>query len=513
MCVLQKRPLNHVGFTQPLAQEHSGGSTRSAGREQMRQTWVAMSADNFSTGSVHSASRDACLRHVSTVLKPVYRFQSFDSDYPMRKWHQHLDQNCPDILEGRSERFANPKALPVTDSCEPSPPWSRNAVMNVPSDLSEGDSSDEECDIVQKDKEDKEDKAASSSRGHDPPIDTAKFKSDEKFSIHWLAVSLRNLEAVRNECIRADLDEMRDHHIEPWQERSLEVLKMLLSSRCEDFLQSFHQNNATRRDFLATLRNGLSFMRPEHHDRVQQFLARLNVDLDRDSDKRSFASKSFVDNLINEARAQASVWNPRHQLSEKEHDIALKHVKGIFQTEYITNKDLEQTIQKVDKKNKSLGRNKKDVIRKRRRDAFRQWIKTLTGDAQLFHCQLRFGVMGVKDRDALAKALILTRGEVRSSLAQCKPNEVPERQQTGAMTIQQACKRARNTELENRFREQPRYSMYHIAAKRAFEHTQAEPPRSSRKAVLKAPNDISKDTAPTKSAPQRCSKTVQTCFR
>ena len=57
--------------------------------------------------------------------------------------------------------------------------------------------------------------------------------------------------------------------------------------------------------------------------KLLQFLARLEVDLDKDSDKRRFASKSFVDKLIDDARRHAGARNPCQMLSEQEHTMAI----------------------------------------------------------------------------------------------------------------------------------------------------------------------------------------------
>ena len=102
---------------------------------------------------------------------------------------------------------------------------------------------------------------------------------------------------------------------------------------------------------------------------------------------------------------------------------------------------------------RSWGRKKKNDIRQRRRDALKNWIKSLSGDVQLFHCQLRHAVQSVEKRAALAKALISTRVEARSSAAQSKPNQVRE-------------------SYGHRL-EEAQYSMYHTAANRVFKHAQA----------------------------------------
>ena len=267
---------------------------------------------------------------------------------------------------------------------------------------------------------------ASSSRGSAPDLGTGKFNPDKEFNIHWLAVSLRDLETVR------------DRHA-----RSFEVLEMLLGWRCKEFLQSLPHHSATRRDFLSTLRNGLPFMRREHSLQVQDRLKSLGVDLTSESDQKSFAGNTFVEHLINEARGKAGIRDPCRELSEAEHDDAYAFVRTTFEASHVTSQDLVQSIRLLDCDDGTLGRKEKAKIRQQRRNALNVWIKSLTGDKQLFHSQLRYGTMGVEDRGAVAKALILTRIEVHSSPAQCKLKHLRESLRRDAVAARQDLKRAR----------------------------------------------------------------------
>ena len=52
-------------------------------------------------------------------------------------------------------------------------------------------------------------------------------------------------------------------------------------------------------------------------------------------------------NLINEARRKAGVRNPGQKLSEEKHNIALAHVKNIFEARHINNWDLANSIREV----------------------------------------------------------------------------------------------------------------------------------------------------------------------
>ena len=124
--------------------------------------------------------------------------------------------------------------------------------------------------------------------------------------------------------------------------------------------------------------------------------------------------QAFLESLVDDARLFAGKMNHHEELCAVEHELAVKYVQGIFEKEYMTNKELKQAIQEVENKNKS---NKQ--IFKKRKDAFKKWVRGIAGNVERFHNQLRFGVKGAENRPPLGKALVLTRIEARNSFSEC----------------------------------------------------------------------------------------------